>query len=112
MVKVIIVGEVMTDIELKKLADRSIFTSLLISQGNESIKIYANKENAVKVEENVSKGMIVYAECRLRYAKYSKWKDTFNLELTEIKPMYDKKKEFKNINKEGRKGLNGKLLPY
>ena len=36
MVKVIIVGEVMTDIELKKLADGSIFTSLLINQGNES----------------------------------------------------------------------------
>ena len=111
MVKAILIGEVINDIKLLKRGENDLFLSLLIAQGNEKVRVYANNDIAVHIADTIKKGMIVYIECRLRYAKYSKWQDNFNLVVIDILNLWEKKPKFVDVKEKGG-GLNGKPLPF
>ena len=111
MVKAILIGEVINDIKLLKRGENDLFLSLLIAQGNEKVRVYANNDIAVHIADNIKKGMIVYIECQLRYAKYSKWQDNFNLVVIDILKLWEKKPKFVDVEEKGG-GLNGKPLPF
>lgn len=111
MTKVIIVGEVINEVKLLKRSEKDLFLSLLIKEGNEMIRVYANNEVAVHVADTIKIGMIVYIEARLKYAKYTKYNDTFNLIMINIWNMWEKKPQFIEL-KSKRSGLNGKPLPF
>lgn len=111
MVKAIIVGEVISDIKLLKRSESDIFLSFVVKEGKELVRIYANNEVAVHIHDTIKTGMIVYVECRLKYAKYCKWNDNFNLVAINIWNMWEKKPQFIEI-KGKRSGLNGKPLPF
>lgn len=111
MVKAILIGEVINDIKLLKRGENDLFLSLLIAQGNEKVRVYANNDIAVHIADNIKKGMIVYIECQLRYAKYSKWQDNFKLVVIDILKLWEKKPKFVDVEEKGG-GLNGKPLPF
>ena len=110
-VKAIIIGEVINDVKLLKRGENNLFLSLLIAEKNEKVRVYANNDVAVYIADNIKKGMIVYVECQLRYAKYTKWQDNFNLVVINIIDLWAKKPQF--VDSKGKNsGLNGKHLPF
>lgn len=112
MTKCLVVGEVVSDIKLLKKGENDLFLSFVVKDDREVIRIYARNEVAVHINDKIKKGMIVYVECRLQYAKYNKWQDTFNLNAINIWSMFEKKPQFRELSKYERSGLNGKPLPF
>ena len=55
MVKAILIGEVINDIKLLKRGENDLFLSLLIAQGNEKVRVYANNDIAVHIADNIKK---------------------------------------------------------
>ena len=111
MQSVIVVGEVLRDISLSSPRQNKFFCYIDIKTNDLVLRLYATDNEAILVNEKIKKGMIVNVSCRLRYSKFSRYKDTFNLMVIDFTIVLENKDHYKMAEKEKR-GANGKLLPF
>lgn len=109
--RVVIIGEVINDIKLKKSKNGVHFASLVIKDDYEIFSLLAIENIAMEMFEKIKKGMIVGVECKLGKYKKSKYNNVFRLYVKTIEVMYINKETIIN-SKKVEVGLNGKPLPF
>lgn len=98
MYNLVIVGQVVNEPNVIDLKGGK-FCYLVLKDGKELIRVYANNQMAVDIGSAIKEDMVVSVVCNMTYAKFTKYNDKFVFHVKSFDILFYSKLDYKKRRK-------------